>query len=269
MKKSFEDEGSHISYNVVGEGRPVILLHGFGEDSTIWDEQVLALQKICKVIVPDIPGSGQSERLQKENVTIEDFAHWLDKLLIHENIVFGTLLGHSMGGYIILAYEEKYPDKLAGFGLIHSTAFADSDEKKENRKQGIKMMDEYGAFSFLKNTTPNLFAEKYKKEQKEKMQAFIEAGRPFTKEALIQYYGAMMHRPDRTNVLKDSKVPVLFVMGSEDVAAPKADLMKQVNLPEISHFHILENVGHMSMMENPAALNNILLRFVNESKSEL
>ena len=73
------------------------------------------------------------------------------------------MLGHSMGGYITLAYVEKYSEKLKAFGFVHSTAFADSEEKKQNRKRGIEMMGEYGSYAFIKNTTPNLFTPAFKK----------------------------------------------------------------------------------------------------------
>jgi pimeloyl-ACP methyl ester carboxylesterase len=161
-----------------------------------------------------------------------------------------------------LAFAEKYPEKLLGFGLVNSTAFNDSEEKKLTRRKGITMMEEYGVFPFIKNTTPNLFSAKFKQEHVEVIDALIEAGKKFTIEALVQYYNAMMNRPDRTEVLKTSEVPVLFVVGSEDVAAPVNDLLEQVHLPGISHIHIIESVGHMSMMEAPEELNKYLLEFI-------
>ena len=90
----------------------------------------------------------------------------------------------------------------------------------------------------------------------------VEKGKLFTKEALIQYYRAMIKRPDRTEILKKSSVPVLFVAGTEDAAAPFADVLQQVQLPKISAIHILKEVGHMSMLERPAAVNEHLLQFL-------
>lgn len=262
MEKHFQYQGSEIYYEVTGEGVPVVLLHGFAEDNTVWSEQVSFLQQHCKLITPDLPGSGKSSLLKKENATIEDYAECINALLEFENENKCIVLGHSMGGYIAIALAEKYPDKLAAFGFVHSTAFADSEDKKSTRRKAIKLIDEYGVYPFLKNSTPNLFSDTFKKEHPEKVLELIEQGRRFSKEALTQYYTAIMNRLDRTHVLKDSKVPVLFIVGSEDTAAPLEDLLKQVHLPSISFIHIIENVGHMSMWEKTEELNSHLLNFI-------
>lgn len=262
MEKQFQYQGAKIYYQVTGEGQPVVLLHGFAEDQTIWAEQIPFLQQHCQLIVPDLPGSGKSDLLTKQNVTIEDYAECINTLLEFENVEKCILLGHSMGGYITLALAELHPNKLAAFGFVHSTAFADNEDKKNTRKKAIKLIDEFGVYSFLKNTTPNLFSDTYKKEHPERVSAFIKQGRKFSKEALVQYYTAMMNRPDRTHVLKASKVPVLFVIGSEDTAAPLNDLLKQVHLPSISFIHVIESAGHMSMWEKTEELNSHLLNFI-------
>jgi pimeloyl-ACP methyl ester carboxylesterase len=167
-----------------------------------------------------------------------------------------------MGGYITIAFAEMYSDKLQAFGFVQSTAFADSEEKKSSRQKGIKMIEEYGVYPFLKNTTPNLFSDRFKQQHPEKVLELIEQGKNFSKEALVQYYSAMMNRPDRTEVLEKSTVPVLFIIGSEDKAAPLDDLLKQVSLPKISFVQIIQGVGHMSMWEEPEQLNTSLLDFI-------
>jgi pimeloyl-ACP methyl ester carboxylesterase len=264
MEKKFNYLNLEIFYKVMGKGQPVVLLHGFAEDSSIWNEQAGFLQEHCQLIIPDLPGSGKSGMLPK-NATIDDYATCVDALLSNEKIEKCILLGHSMGGYITLAFAERYAEKLKAFGFVHSTAFADNDEKKASREKGIQMMEEYGVFSFLKNTTPNLFSENYKKQYSEKVSDLIEQGKNFSKEALVQYYTAMMNRPDRTEVLAKSNVPVLFIIGSDDKAAPLDELLKQVSLPNISYIHIIEGVGHMSLWEEADQLNNYLLDFIKNT----
>jgi pimeloyl-ACP methyl ester carboxylesterase len=168
-----------------------------------------------------------------------------------------------MGGYITLAFAEKYPEKIKAFGLINSTAFADSEEKKQNRLKGIELIEKYGSHAFLKTTIPSLFSEAFRKEHAEVVNELVEEGKQFSKQSLQQYYYAMMQRPDTTSVIKKSKKPVLFVMGTEDVAAPLNDVLKQVHLAEIAYIHIIENIGHMSMLEAPDSLNSILKDFAN------
>ena len=268
VQKEILLNGKKFSYKTIGEGPVVMLVHGFGETGSIWKEQAEYLSGHCMLIIPDLPGSGESELpvMDRKNLSIEDLAESIHSIITSENIDECTLLGHSMGGYITLAFAEEYPDKLKAFGFIHSTAFADSEEKKQNRKKGVEMMDKYGSYAFLKTTTPNLFAEAFKKEHGDEVNKLMEEGRQFKKENLQQYYRAMMQRFDKTNVLKNSKVPVLFIMGTEDVAAPLNDVLKQVHQPEISYIHIVENTGHMSMLEMPGKLNELLKNFINETE---
>ncbi|MDE3251567.1 MAG: alpha/beta hydrolase [Bacteroidota bacterium] len=276
MQNQFRYLDATISYRIIGEGKPVVLLHGFGETGHIWDEQIAFLKDFCCLLIPDLPGSGASSllrqkakvKIQKEgsgsnDILMEDYADCIQALLLHQNIESCIMLGHSMGGYITLAFAEKYPGFLSAFGLIHSTAFADTDEKKKNRERGIALIAEFGAYAFLKNTTPNLFAERFKQKCPEKINKLIEEGKAFTSEALQQYYRAMMLRPDRTHVLKGNPLPVIFVMGTEDIAAPMEDVLKQVSLPNISYIYVLPDTGHMGMWEAADELNRQLLAFIN------
>ena len=184
---------------------------------------------------------------------------------MHEEISSCTLIGHSMGGYITLAFAENYPNFLSGFGLIHSTAYADNEEKKMVREKGIELIEEYGPHPFLRNTIPNLFGQIFKEMYPEKINALIESSANFTKESLQQYYKAMMLRPDRTNVLKSNQLPILFVAGREDVAVPLRDILMQVSLPNIAYLYVLQNTGHMGMWEEPEKLNEKLLDFINRN----
>ena len=263
MQHYFTWQHSTIYYRTEGSGPVVVLLHGFAEDGHIWDEQLNYLQRSFRVIVPDLPGSGRSGILQKEfaDVTMENYADCIHALLKHEQVIHCTMFGHSMGGYITLSFAEKYPQQLRAFGLVHSTAFADTGEKKQNRLKGIKLMEEYGVYAFIKSTTPNLFATKFKQEQPGKIEALIEAGKQFTTEALQQYYRAMMNRTDKTSVLAGSKLPALFISGEEDLAAPLTDVLQQVHLPEISYIHILNNTGHMGIWESADTVNSYLYQF--------
>ena len=267
MSKTFSYRSSILSYEIYGKGQPVVLLHGFGEDSHIWDEQVSFLKEHCQLWVPDLPGSGKSGLLHplpgEEFVTIETYADCIHALMQFEAITQCIMLGHSMGGYITLAFAEKYPQALKAYGLVHSTAFADTEEKKKVRERGIELIEKYGAPAFLKNTIPNLFSEGYKQRNPEIVTKLIDEAIQFSKEALQQYYRAMILRPDRTAVLKSNRLPVLFVIGTEDIAAPMADVLQQVSLPEISYIYVLPDTGHMGMWESTDQLNQLLLTFIN------
>jgi pimeloyl-ACP methyl ester carboxylesterase len=265
MLKTFEYNNATISYRVEGKGKAVLLLHGFGEESSIWDAQVAFLQQHCRIITPDMPGSGRSDlrAIAGDSPTMEHYAAIILELLNTEKIDRCILLGHSMGGYIALAFAELYPERLEAFGLINSTAFADSAEKKQVRARAIETIGAHGAYSFLKTTIPTLFSTAFRGQHQEQISALIEKGKEFSKEALQQYYRAMMNRPDRTAVLKSNPLPVLFVIGTEDAPAPMNDVLQQTHLPDKSYIHVLQGIGHMSMLEAPDQLNKRLLAFIN------
>jgi pimeloyl-ACP methyl ester carboxylesterase len=281
MEKIFYYQSFGISYTDTGHGTPVLLLHGFGEDSRIFDEQANFLRPHCRLIIPDLPASGNSAPIGPDFTeqvskgipsSIDLIAEAMEALMKSLAIDRYILLGHSMGGYIALAMAEKYSDHLLALGLIHSTAYPDSEEKKANRRSGIESIIKNGGFAFLQTAIPGLFTESFKKEQPGRVASLIEqfnpakTGKTTLDSMLIAYYEAMIARPDRTNVLSSSKVPVLFIIGTEDKAVPMADVLKQVHLPSTSVVHIHENTAHMSMMENSDSLNEQLLKFIRDNQ---
>jgi pimeloyl-ACP methyl ester carboxylesterase len=254
-------QATEIFYRTIGKGNPVVLLHGFGEDGDIWHNQIRFLQNYFRLVIPDIPGSGKSEFLQNANIETycEIVKTIIEKEFKNEKVI---LLGHSMGGYITLSFAEKYPELLKAIGLIHSSAFADSDEKKSARKKSIEFIKINGADAFLKTAIPGLFTTAYNESHKINVDALIEKGKTFTSESLVQYYQAMIDRPDRIHVLKEAKFPVLFVIGEFDLAVPLQASLQQCHLPEISHIHIFNHSAHMSMLEEPEKLNQHLFDFL-------
>jgi len=174
------------------------------------------------------------------------------------------VIGHSMGGYVTLAFAQKYPGYLSSFGLFHSTAYADSQEKKDIRRKGIEFIRHHGAFEFLKATTPNLFSQQTKDGQPEIITEFITGLNNFSAPALVSYYEAMIKRPDRTEILQKAIVPVLFIMGKCDPAVPLEDGLQQCHLPEKSYIYVLRDSGHMGMLEEKDKCNEILEKFLLE-----
>lgn len=252
-----------IKYRVVGQGEPLVLLHGFGEDSEVWDTIIPFLEGSYKIIIPDLPGSGGSTILKKDKVIMIDFAHCLKAILDKEKIKKCTLIGHSMGGYIGLAFAEKYPTSLKAFGLFSSTAVADSFEKKETRIKAISFIKENGALAFLKTALPNQFADA--KKSKKLIDNLLIKAAQFQNKALIQYYRAMIARPDRTNILKRITVPVLFIFGEKDNLISLEDGLKLTSLPQQSQVNVLINSGHMGMLEEPKETVKILIKFLQEA----
>lgn len=229
----------------------MLLIHGFAEDSTIWDQQVEYLKDRYQLIIPDLPGSGQSSPLAG-TLTLEALADGVAALLDEERIGTCVMIGHSMGGYITLAFAEKYPDRLIALGLFHSTAYADGDEKKSGRQKSIDFIRKNGSPAYIRQSIPNMFAESSRKEHPEWISALTDRYAGFNPDALVNYQGAMIDRPDRTHVLQQFNRPVLFIIGQQDPLIPLDSSLRQSHMPVLSHIHILENVGHMGMIENSA-----------------
>ena len=260
MNKEIQITGKKIYYRIIGEGNPVMLVHGFGEDGTVWKNQVEFLKDKFRIIIPDLPGSGKSELI--ENSSIEDMAEVLHQIIHEEDIDHCVMIGHSMGGYITLAFAEMYWNHLSAFGLFHSSAYADSKEKITTRQKGIEFINEHGAFAFLKTATPNLFSPLTKAENPGLIDKQINSLDNFSPAALVSYYEAMINRPDRTAILLQATVPVLFIIGKYDNAVPPEDSLQQCHLPEKSYIHMLNRSGHMGMLEEPQQSNQILEKFL-------
>jgi pimeloyl-ACP methyl ester carboxylesterase len=252
-----------IHYTSNGNGQPIVLIHGYGEDYRIWENQLPVLQKEYRVIVPHLPGTGYTAF--QPGISMDSMAADILEILDHEKIDKTVILGHSMGGYITLAFAEKYGNRLKGFGLVHSTAFADDETKKEARKKSIEFIRQYGSKAFLESTTPNLFSIKNRKLMVKTIEKIATENAYILPDALIAFTEAMMARPDRTAVLKQARIPVLFIVGKEDQAVPFSDTMQQVHLPELSYIHILDQSGHMGMLEEPEKTNLFLQQFLKNS----
>src|SRR5258705_8719398 len=263
MNKELLYQNKKIFYRITGAGKPVVLIHGFGEDGNIWNNQLEYLKDRFKLIIPDLPGSGQSEMI--DDMSMEGMTEMIHSIIHEENIDACPVIAHSMGGYILLALVEKYRNHVSALGLFHSTAYPDSEEKKAVRRKGIEFVKQHGAFEFLKTTTPNLFSQQTRDKRPELISELIASLDNFSPAALVSYYEAMMQRPDRTKMLQKATVPVLFIMGKYDNAVPFQDGLQQCHLPEKSYIYVLRNSGHMGMLEEKEKCNEILDKFLLET----
>ena len=269
--KTLTYQSSKIFYRIAGAGKPLILIHGFAEDGDIWSNQINALQQYFQLIIPDLPGSGKSELIA--DMSIEGMAEVIKELITHElkflrqtaeaEEAFVPIAGHSMGGYIALAIAEKYPQLISSIALVHSTAFADSEEKKANRLKSIEFVKKNGAFEFLKAVIIDLFTEEWADANPEAIELQIEKCKSFSDEAIIQYYKTMINRPDRTEVLKNFNKPIHFIIGEQDKAIPFQQSLQQSYLPNQSYINILRNTAHMGMLEEQEKVNKILIDFMS------
>ena len=296
----FNYQGKKMFYRTKGSGPLLLLLHGFGEDGEVWKAQ-FDLFPGHRLVIPDLPGTGKSDMIEDMSMeglaaAIKALIDGLPlppshggRTAIHQPLLDpeankniappqsevsatvtpplegpgeAVIIGHSMGGYITLAFAERYPGNLKAFGLFHSTAFADSEEKKETRRKGISFIRKHGAFEFLKTSIPNMFASAGKENREQLISEQLASMRNANGAALVSYYESMINRPDRTAVLKQSRVPVLFVFGKHDKAVPLEDGLKQCHLPQLSYIELLQYSAHMGMVEETERSNQLLMEFI-------
>lgn len=246
-----------IHYNKTGKGNCIILIHGFCENSTCFSEQVFFLKNHFTVITPDLPGFGKS--LPLENTSMGKMADEIFNTLKTENISSCVMLGHSMGGYVTLAFAKKYSQYLKGFGLLHSTAFADSNERKLKRDQAIRIIEEKGAEVYVKNFIPPLFSNYF--QNKNVIADFINEGLRTTSEGLIHALNAMKNREDSMAFLNETNLPVFFCAGKNDTIIPEKDIFYQASSCRQSEIIYLQHSAHMGFVEEKEKCSSAIQKF--------
>jgi len=234
--------GIKLAYVRRGKGTPLVLIHGYPLDHISWDEVASLLENKFDVILPDLRGFGQSTTVETP-YTISDMADDLASLLDHLEVEKAALAGHSMGGYVALAFAKKYPQRVSGLGLVSSQAVADSPEGKDRRYQTAADVVEKGVNIVAEAMTPKLSTDA-------SVQAFVRD--VIVKQSKSSVIGALKAMAERENLmshLSSVKFPVVLIHGNADVLIPieRAKEIKTV-LPSAQLVE-LQGAGHMPMME--------------------
>ena len=240
---------------------PIVLLHGFCEDSRMWDEWLPLLPSYRNYLCIDLPGFGNSELL--EETTIASMAEAVAGVLQHQNIKKCILVGHSMGGYVACAFAKQHGHLLKGLCMFHSHPFADSEEKKAGRLKAIDFIEKNGHVLFVRQLIPKLFAYDYSKGYQAEVNRMIYYASKYQPEAIIASLHAMRDRPDLSAVLKDIDCPVQFFIGQQDAAIPYETSLRQTHLPARADLQIYEDVGHMGMFKSPRKTAKAFRKFIS------
>ncbi|OAD90692.1 alpha/beta hydrolase [Aequorivita soesokkakensis] len=235
-----------IHFETFGKGSAIILLHGFLESSTMWKHLIPQLSKNNFVITIDFPGHGKSSVIS-ETHSMELMAEVVNNVMQNLQISSATFIGHSMGGYVALAYAELFPEKVERLILLNSTPIADSEERKENRDRALKVIDQ-NPQAYISMAIGNLFAE----SSREKFAAAIEnlktEAYSFPVEGIKAAIRGMRDRKDRTEILKNFNKEKYLVLAEEDPILPFLEV-KEVAEKCNASVKIIGG-GHMSLVEN-------------------
>lgn len=234
--------GINLAYTRLGKGTPLVLVHGFPLDSSSWNELIPYLKDHFDLILPDLRGFGKSTTVEAP-YTLSDMADDLAGLLDDLGVEKTALAGHSMGGYISLAFAKKYPQRVSGLGLIASQAAADAPEGKERRYKTAADVAEKGVGVVVDAMTPKLSADV---RVQEFVRGVIERQ---SKQAVIGALKAMAEREDAMPILSSFNFPLVLIHGDADQLIPieRAKEIKSAN-PSATLLE-LKGAGHMPMME--------------------
>lgn len=237
----------------------LVFLHGFAESREIWTEFTREFPDGYRLLVPNLLGHG-TNRHSAADLTMEGQARYLNEYLKEKNCPAPVLLvGHSMGGYVALAYAERYPDRVAGLALINSSALPDTDEKRANREKNIGFVERHGAEKFMDTFVRPLFAPANRDRLPEQLAFLEEIGKATPQETIIGANRGMAARPDRTRVLREATFPVLMVVGKEDVAVHLDQSAAQAHLAPEAYAVFLHDVGHLAYYERPEETRRAVL----------
>ncbi len=248
MISTVEYHDTFIRYADLGYGEPVVLVHGYLESLEIWDGFADELAKDYRVICVDLPGHGRSgvyAAVDTMAIMADSVKHVLDFLGIGRAVI----IGHSMGGYAALAFEEIYPEITIGFGLFHSHALPDPEDKKANRDREMALVRAGKKQQFINVHIPNAFAADNHERFAEKIEWARQIALATPDEGILHALDGMKARPDRRDVLKVSTDPVLIIAGRKDYYIPFEVYEKHFNLAPDTEVLILENSGHMGFVE--------------------
>lgn len=244
MKLNFR--GTEIYYSVVGEGEATIFLHGFLESSKIWDEFLPEFSNYGKIITMDLPGHGRSGVISEVH-SMELMAEAVHEVLNATGVKKANLTGHSMGGYVGLAFLKTYSGMVKDFMLLNSTPQADSEEKRENRDRSADLVEK-NKNAFVSMAIKNLLSPKNSGKFSEEIQELIEDASHFPVEGITAALKGMKIRTDSTEVLKDFKGNKFLVAGLEDPLVNISDLKEIASQTNTSFISF--SGGHLSYIEN-------------------
>ncbi len=263
MQKSVRYRNAEICFTDQGKGRAVVLLHGFLGSAAIWQWLIEDLSRSYRVIAIDLPGHGQSECI--------GYVHSMDRMAKAVKAVMDQLrlkkyvmIGHSMGGYVCLAFADLFPDNLKGFCLFHSTAYPDSEEKKTDRLRAINIV-KANKNVYTKTTIRNLFAKKNLKYLHDEIAFAYGIACKTSQQGIVAALLGMRDRPARDIILGMVQYPVMMVIGEHDNVLPAEQLLEQSQLMKQATVLYLEHDGHFGFLESPKPVAKAMRKFLRKT----
>lgn len=249
-----------IGYDDVGSGLPLLFVHAFPLNRTMWAPQVSALVERCRCVAVDLRGFGDSSVAPPYSMDqyADDLAHLLDHLRIDKVI----LVGCSMGGYVSLAFWRRHKTRVRALVLADTRAGADTEETMAKRQLLIEVARTEGPTAVANLQIPSLVGKTTRERQPDTYDAVHRLMAQAHTEGIVGAIEAMMQRPDSTATLATIDVPTLIIVGEEDVPTPVKESRAMHQAIAGSRLEIVAQAGHLCNMERPAAFNHLLTEFL-------
>ena len=266
MSTSFEFNSGSIHYTDQGKGPAIILIHGYLETSEIWNSFAQKLSENFRVITVDMPGHGRSEVFDTIH-TMDFMASSVAKLMEYLGLKKAFVTGHSLGGYITLAFAELFPEMLTGYCLFHSQPFADDRGKIEKRNEQISLVLAGKKAQFIPGTITKLYASANLQKFSGALQHSIEIALNVPGNTIISVLKGMILRPSRVSIMESGRVPFLWILGVYDNLIDCKAVQAEVTLPKNAQLVVLENSGHMGFIEEKELAAKVITDFISETQS--
>lgn len=256
----FTYKNTTVSFTDNGKGKPIVFLHGFLENKTMWNFFKNAFVNKFRIITIDLLGHGNTSCLGYIH-TMEDQADMVHALLVHLKIKKAVFVGHSMGGYVALAFAELYSEMVNGMVLLNSTSRADSEERKQNRDRAILAVKQNYA-ACVKMSIANLFSEENRTILINEIEQVKLEALKTPLQGVVAAQEGMKIRKDREVILHFATFPILLILGKKD---PVLNYEESISQIESTHTQLVSlNDGHMSHIENQNELFIVLQKFFQE-----
>ena len=256
-----EVNGIQLDYRDQGAGLPVVFIHAFPLNQSMWDDQLQEFKKICRTITLDLRGFGNSD-VPPGPYLMDRMAADVRALMSALEIEEAVLVGLSMGGYVSLAFYRNYPGDVLGLVLADTRATADSHEARKRRLDSAEKAEREGASAVAEDTIPVLLGKstiEKKPEVVSRVRGMIEANSPA---GIAAAQRGMAERPDSTYVLPAIDRPTLIIVGAEDSLTPVAEAEALRNGIPHSRLSVIPNAGHLTNLEQPAEFNSAVREFL-------
>ncbi|MES2748484.1 MAG: alpha/beta hydrolase [Bacteroidota bacterium] len=249
-----------ISYSDKGKGTAVVFLHGYLENKEMWNSFIPELSKKYRIITIDLLGHGQTDCIGYVH-TMEDQADVVHAVLHELKIRKAVFVGHSMGGYVALAFAELYADVMKGLVLLNSTSKADGDERKKNRDRAIKAVKQ-NYETFVRMSIANLFSENNRELLIDEIENTKLEALKTPLQGIVAALEGMKIRKDREVILHFASYPILLILGKKDGVLIYEDNLEQIEGTKVQLVTFED--GHMSHIENRDELLNLLANYLKK-----